>query len=409
MPNYRYEIKQSTGQMQAGVVTAATATAAATMLKGQGGYVISLTEDGQAKQSTLQSILNFKVERGPRDKDILNFTNQLAVMIKAGISIRAALEGIAEQTENEKFREILHTIRRDIEGGKSFSESLSKYPKVFNPLYINMVRASELSGSFGSMLDRIAGYMSQQIETRSQVKGAMIYPMIIAFMAVSSTIFLLTFVLPKFVGIFEGKEDMLPAPTKFILFLSETIRTYWYILILGNGGAIWGFLYFTNTENGRQWWDALKLKIPVIKKLCRCLYISRSLHTMGELVNAGVPMLDTISITGKISGNTVYKKMWKRVFLAVKEGKKISFTLTNSKELPSSVVQMISSGEESGKLADVLQDVSGYYQKELKAVIRAVTAMIEPIMIVLMGFVVGFIAMAIMLPVFKLSTLAKGG
>jgi len=299
-------------------------------------------------------------------------------------------------------------IRHDVEGGKCFSEALARYPKVFSPLYINMVRASELSGAFGSMLERIAEYLAQQIETRSQVRGAMIYPIIIAVMAVSTTIFLLTYVLPKFVVIFQGKEAILPAPTKIILYLSYIFRTYWYLIVGFFAGMIWLFLWMINTDWGRWWWDRTKLTLPIFKKLCRCLYISRSLQTMGELVNAGVPMLDTIGITGRISGNIVYKKMWHQVFLAVKQGKKISDPLSRSRMLPKSVVQMISSGEESGKLAEVLRDVSEYYRKELKNVIRAVTALIEPLMIVLMGFVVGFIAMSIILPVFKLSTLVKG-
>ena len=329
-------------------------------------------------------------------------------MIKAGISIRAALEGIAEQTENKKFREILQSIRRDVEGGKPFSEALARYPKVFSSLYINMVRASELSGSFAEMLERIVEYLAQQIETRSQVRGAMVYPIIIAVMAVTTTVFLLTFVLPRFLVVFEGKEDMLPTPTKMILFLSYAMRTFWYLFVLGVGGFVTAFVYVIRTPWGRVNWDRLKLKLPVFKKLCRCLYISRSMHTMGELVNAGVPMLDSLNITANIAGNTLYKEMWRNVGSAVEQGRKISDYLKVSSLLPKSVVQMIGSGEESGKLAEVLRDICEHYQKELKAVIRAVTAMIEPIMIVLMGVVVGFIAMSIILPIFKMSSLVKG-
>lgn len=407
MANYQYELRQNTGQVAAGVITAQSSAAAAQLLRAKGGYILSLAEMVEKKAGSLGSILSFKVQMGPSAKDVLNFTSQLAVMIKAGISIREALESIADQIENVKFKNILQQIRMDVEAGKSFSEALAKHPKAFNPLYINMVRASELSGAFGTMLDRIADYMSQQIETRSQVRGAMIYPIIIAVMAVSTTTFLLTFVLPKFVTIFEGKEAALPTPTKVILFVSYITRTYWYLILGVVAGTIWMFLWLINTDQGRQWWDRAKLSMPIVKKLCRCLYITRSLHTMGELVNAGVPMLDTLSITANISGNVVFKRMWHQVFVAVKQGKKISYSLAQSRQLPKSVVQMISSGEESGKLAEVLCDVSAFYQKELKSVIRTVTAMIEPLMIVIMGFIVGFIAMSIILPVFKLSSLVK--
>jgi len=408
MPNYRYELRETTGQVSTGIIAANSTSAAAQMLRAQGGYILSLLELGEAGKRGMNNILSFKVQLGPSNKDVLNFTRQLAVMIKAGINIRSALEGIVDQVENDKFKAILQQIRRDVEGGKCFSEALVRFPKVFTPLYINMVKASELSGSFGSMLERIADYLSHQIDTRAQVRGAMIYPIIIAVMAVATTVFMLTYVLPKFVVIFEGKEAALPAPTKIILSLSYVVRTYWYAILGVLAGAVWSFLWLINTEGGRAWWDLTKLRIPIVKKLCRCLYISRSMHTMGELVNAGVPMLDTISITANISGNTVFKQMWHQVFVAVKQGKKISAPLARNRQLPKNVVQMISSGEESGKLAEVLRDISEFYQKELTHVIRAVTALIEPLMIVIMGFVVGFIAMSIILPVFKLSTLVKG-
>jgi type IV pilus assembly protein PilC len=407
MPNYRYELRQASGQMTSGVVAADTLTAATQMLRSQGAYILSLKAVMRPRAGGLQNVLSMNFQLGPSARDVLNFTSQLAVMIKAGISIRSSLDGIVDQVENIKFRNILDHVKRDVEAGKPFSEALNRYPKVFSPLYVNMVRASELSGSFGSMLERIVDYLNQQIETRSQVRGAMVYPIIIATMAISTTVFLLTYVLPRFVVIFEGKEAALPLPTKLVLGASYTMRAYWYAILGGVTALTWLFFWGINTERGRAWWDQVILVLPVFKKLCRCLYISRSMHTMGELVNAGVPMLDTISITANISGNTMYKRMWRQVYVAVKQGKKISAPLAGCPLLPKSVVQMINSGEESGKLADVLRDISDYYQKELKSVIRMVTAMIEPLMIVMMGFIVGFIAMSIILPIFKLSSLVK--
>jgi type IV pilus assembly protein PilC len=302
---------------------------------------------------------------------------------------------------------MLKTMQRDVESGKQFSEALARYPKTFSPLYINMVRASELSGGFSKMLDRIAGYLGQQLETSAMVKGAMIYPGIIGTLAISTTIFLLTFVLPRFMVIFKGKEAALPTPTKLLLAMSQFMTNYWYICLLGLGALIWGFLLMIRTDWGRLWWDKTKLTVPLFKKLFRALYISRSLHTMGQLINAGVPMLDTLSITAEISGNTLYKRMWRAVYQAVKQGKKISAPLNKSPLLPRSVVQMISAGEESGKLGEVLDEVSEFYSRELKLVIKSVTAMIEPLMIVIMGSIVGFIAMSIILPIFKLSSLVN--
>jgi type IV pilus assembly protein PilC len=294
-----------------------------------------------------------------------------------------------------------------VEAGQPFSAALAKHPKVFSPLYVNMVRASELSGNFGMMLERISNYLAQQMETRSMVRGAMVYPGIIATMAVTTTIFLLTFVLPKFTTLFKGKEKLLPAPTVFLLTLSDIMRNYWWAILMVLGGLIWSFLYFVRTERGLVAFDRFKLKVPLFKKMFRALYITRGLHTMGELVNAGVPVLETLAITAEVSGNILYKRLWQAVHLAVKQGSKIATPLARQQMLPKHVVQMISAGEESGKLAEVMRDIAEYYAKELKNTIKSVTAMIEPLMIVIMGVIVGFIAMSIILPIFKMSSLAK--
>src|SRR4029079_7220368 len=212
-------------------------------------------------------------------KDVQNFTSQLSVMIRAGISIRAAIEGISEQVENAKFKEMLVQMKRDVESGKHFSDALLRYPKIFSPLYINMVKASELSGGFSKMLDKIAGYLSQQIETSSMVKGAMIYPGIIGTMSISTPVFLLTFVLPRFMTIFKGKEAALPAPTKLLLAMSNFMVNYWYVLVAALVAAVWGIVLVLRTAWGRLYFDKLKLTVPLFKKMFRALYISRSMHT----------------------------------------------------------------------------------------------------------------------------------
>jgi type IV pilus assembly protein PilC len=224
-------------------------------------------------------------------------------------------------------------------------------------------------------------------------------------MAVGVTVFLLTFVLPRFAGVFEGKEEALPTPTKFLMGVSDFMIVYWWMLLMVVVGLIAGFMLFVKTELGGFWWDRAKLSMPVAKRMFRALYISRSLHTMGELLNAGVPMLDTLAITGDISGNRLFKRMWRGVHSSVRQGKKIQTHLGRSKLLPKSVVQMIAAGEDSGKLGEVLEEVSDYYHRLLREAIKAVTSMIEPLMIVIMGSVVGFIAMAIILPIFKMSSL----
>ncbi|MCC6580096.1 MAG: type II secretion system F family protein [Phycisphaeraceae bacterium] len=407
MPHYRYQAQLASGQVTTGVLSAASATAAAESLRAQGGQILRLSPTSVSTTSLAERLRAINQGGGPSARDVLNFTTQLAVMVRAGIPLRAAIEGIADQMDHIRFRRILTNIREDIEGGKQFSEALARHPKQFSVLYVNMVRASEMSGSFSRMLDRIAAYQAQQLETRSMVIGAMIYPGVIASLAVSVTIFLLTFVLPKFADVFKGKEAAMPWPTKFLMGLSAFMVDWWWAVVLGLIASGVLFALFVRSEPGRWWWDRTKLRIPLFRRMFRALYISRSLHTMGELVNAGVPMLDSLAITGDISGNRMFERLWLTVQASVKQGKKIAHPLGRSSLLPRTVVQMIAAGEESGKLGEVLDEVSAFYSNQLRQTIKTVTSLIEPIMIILMGSIVGFIAMSIILPIFKMSTLVK--
>lgn len=368
----------------------------------------SQASPGDEADSAARKRRGFRLEFGPSRKEILNFTSQLAVMVRAGISLQDTLEAIASQCEKQKFRSVIRDLRNRIEEGSSFSQALAEHPQIFSNLYINMIGAAEVSGSLSDMLQKLAEYLDQEAETRSQVKSAMVYPIIIATMAVSVTIFLLCFVLPRFTAIFAGKENLLPLPTIILMGTSAFVRHWWFVIIPAIGAVLWGFHYFINTPPGRFWWDKVKLKLPLIRTLCRSLYITRGLHTMGVLTRGGVPILNTLSITAHISGNVHYKDMWLGVHEEVRQGKKIATSLARYSLMPNNVVQMIRAGEDSGNMADVLRDISSFYARELKAVIKAVTSMIEPIMIVMMGVLVGFIAMSIILPIFKMSSLVTG-
>lgn len=409
MATYRFQVRSDDGSVRGGLLTAESAATAAAILRNQGSHVMSVSavgDRGAAGQSILAKLAEMNQSK-PTQKHVLDFTTQLAVMMRAGINLRSALEGIADQTTHAGFRKVLQSIRTDVESGKQFSEAIAKHAKLFGPLYYNMVRASEMSGSFADMLDRIAGYIGQQMETRKMVVGASIYPGVIGAMAVTVTVFLLTFVLPKFYAIFEGKEEVLPWATTFLMHLSKFVIKQWPFLLAGVVALAGLGLVALKTPVGRFWMDTFKLRFPVLRSMFRALYISRSLQTMGQLINAGVPMLDTLAITGQVSGNKLFEGMWSRVHSSVRQGKKIALPLIKDNLLPKSVVQMISAGEESGKLGEVLDQISGYYQKQLKDAIKAVTGLIEPVMILLMGTVVGFIAMAIILPIFKMSQIVK--
>ncbi len=408
MPSYRFQVRSQDGQVRTGTMQADTAGAAAAILRNQGVHVVSVDslKAGGGEGGILDSIKKLNSGK-PNQKHVLDFTTQLAVMIRAGINLRSALDGIADQTTHAGFKKVILEIKQDVESGQQFSQALTKHPKLFGELYINMMRASEMTGGFSQMLERIAGYIRQQIETRMMVVGASIYPAIIGILAVSVTIFLLTFVLPKFYTIFEGKEDVLPWATTFLMTLSKGMVAYWPFILGGVVAFAGGIFAITRTELGSFWVDKLKLSLPVLSAMFRSLYISRSLQTMGQLVNAGVPMLDTLTITGDVSGNKLFEGLWRKVHGSVKQGKKIAAPLQGNGLLPRAVVQMIGAGEESGKLGEVLDEVSDYYARQLKDQIKAVTGMIEPIMIIVMGSVVGFIAMAIILPIFKMSQIVS--
>ena len=406
MPSFKYEIQDSAGRISSGAIEARTMTEAAGLVRDRGALLdIVPMETGFA--GVMQKLQSVSFEAGPGLKDVLNFTNQLTVMIKAGISIREAIGGISQQIEKPKFKRTLQMIKADVEAGRPFSEALAQHPQVFSSLYVNMVRASELSGNLGGMLERVCQYLAQRLETRSMVRGAMIYPIIIAVMAVSTTIFLLTFVLPRFTMLFAGKESLLPRPTVLLMAMSVFMRTYWYVVLAAVAALVAALLAVIRTPTGKEYWDRIKLRLPLFRKMLRSLYVSRGMYTMGELVNAGVPMLETIEITAEVSGNIVFKQMWESVHASVKQGEKIATPLAQQRLLPANVVQMISSGEESGKLAEVMRYIAEFYSQELKNSIKGLTAMIEPIMIVIMGFIVGFIAMSIILPIFKMSSLVK--
>ena len=409
MPTYRYELQQESGDMLIGQIAAQTAAGAAQAIATRGGRIVRLVPLKNVETSILKkfwAIMN--TGNGPSKRDILDFTTQLAVMVRAGISLRVAIDGISKHVENDKLKVILTSIREDLEAGCTFSDAIAKYPKLFSPLYVNMVRASELSGSFGHMLDRIAKIITRQIETKKLIIGASIYPCVIGGLATVVTIFLLTFVLPRFAMVFEGKEEILPWTTKFLMDLSAWMVVYWWTVPIAIACIVACFVLVAKTERGLCFLDKLKLKFPIVRKMLRALYITRSLQTLGELVNAGVPMVNALEVTGNISGNRNYLALWSNVSDGVKEGRRINEVLDETKLLPLPVVQMIAAGEESGKLGDVLEEISEYYDRVLRDAVKTFTSLLEPAMIVCMGAVVGFIAMAIILPIFKMSAVVSG-
>ncbi len=265
MPSYRYQVRTTAGELQVGVLAADNVASAAAVLRNQGYRVLSVNPVAAATSGggLLEKLSELNSGK-PKQRHVLDFTTQLAVMVRAGINLRSALDGIADQTDHPRFKKIILGVKTDVEAGKQFSEALARHPKLFGPLYINMVRASEMSGSFAKMLDRIAGYIAQEMETRKMVVGASIYPGVIGTMAVAVTIFLLTFVLPKFAMVFKGKEDVLPWATKFLMSLSDFMVANWYFVVGGLVAFVGGLFALNKTEVGGFFFDRLRLAIPVV-------------------------------------------------------------------------------------------------------------------------------------------------
>jgi type IV pilus assembly protein PilC len=301
---------------------------------------------------------------------------------------------------------VLADLKASVESGEDFSKALARYPKYFDKTFVSLVKASEATGLLGEMLESIANYLGKEAESRSKVRAALAYPAVMMFVAVAVTVFLLTYVLPKFTPLFNSRGMKLPKPTLVMMTLSNCLIDYWYLWIIAAAAGVIGFLYARRTEPGRKALDWCKIRVPIIGPMCRKVTISRSIRTLGTMIASGVPMLEAIQLSSEVAGNYYYERLWREVLDEVASGNQICTALGHSELFPKVLVQMISSGEETGKLDSVLMKVSGYYDREVETSLKTVTSLIEPIMITVMGVVVGGIGMALMMPIFSLSKAA---
>ena len=281
-------------------------------------------------------------------------------MVDTGITLSAALAGIQSQEANPSLKRVLRDLQAAVEGGEDFSVALAKYPKLFDKTYLALVRASEATGTLGPMLDRIALYLRKELETRSKVRSAMAYPGIMLVVAVAVTIFLLTYVLPQFMPLFNRRGIELPATTRVMMVISDLMIHYWPFWIAGSVAAVVGLVLFRRTPRGKQTWDWLKIQTPLFGTMVRKVAISRSLRTLGAMIGSGVPVLDAIRLCADVANNYFYEQLWLRVQEQVATGKRICEALAGSPLFPPMLVQMISTGEETGKLDKVLDRVSGF-------------------------------------------------
>ncbi len=389
---YQYRVRDPLGNTHDGTIEAASPEDATQQLRRDGFQVLELEEaEG--------SLFPKRVSKN----DIIYITNQLAVMVDTGITLSTALGGIVDQEPNPTLRKVMTDLRDSVEGGEDFSSVLAKYPNLFDKTYVSLVKASEATGTLGPMLERIADYLRKEVEIRGKVRAAMAYPAVMMVLAFGVTIFLLTYILPKFTPLFKSKGADLPGPTLMMMSLSDALLGYWYFWLAGVIVLVVGFFYGKRTEPGRKILDWVKINLPIIGPMSRKVTISRSIRTLGTMLQSGVPIIDSIKLAGEVSGNFYYERLWDHVLDEVTGGKRICEVLTGNPLFPRVLVQMIASGEETGKLDKVLEKVSTYYDREVETSIKATTSMIEPIMISIMGLVVGTIGLALLLPIFSLS------
>ncbi len=397
---FAYQARDASGRIRDGELVANTADEATAQLRADGLYLMSLVAREAKSKVTGPSLFQKRVHR----QDIIYFTNQLAVMIDAGVPMADALNGLARQCENPTFKSALSEISRQVEGGEDLSAALNRYPKYFDRTYVNLVKASEASGTLGTMLDRISVQSRSELETRQQVRGALLYPAGMLVMCIGVCIFLLAYVFPKLMPMFASKQMDVPTPTKIMIFTSGILTDHWYWVVAAVLAVIGFLLYARQQSWGRIAFDWFWLNVPVLGPMMRKVAISRSMRTLATTINAGVPMLDALELSAGVANNVHYENCWLEVSRQVTSGKQVCEALEGNKLFPSTLVQMISSGEATGKLGQVLNKVSDYFDREVANAVKTATSMIEPVMVGVMGGVIGTIALAMLLPIFKLST-----
>jgi len=324
-------------------------------------------------------------------------------MVDTGITLSAALDSIAEEEDNPKLKDLLLDLKGQVEAGEDLSSALARHPKHFDRTYVSLIRSSEQTGGLGEMLTRIAAYMRKGVETRGKIRASLAYPVIMLILAVGVTIFLLTFVFPKFAPLFERQGTSLPTITKVMHAVSTSMTTQWYFWAGAAVALVGGLLYAKRTEPGRRTLDWIRIHAPLIGGMSRKIIISRSVRTLGTMLRSGVSMLDALKLTADVAGNYYYERLWNEVLDRVTTGDQICDALRGKPLFPKMLVQMISSGEETGKLDEVLEKLSDFYDSEVDNSLKSVTSMIEPILITGMGIVIGTIGMALLLPIFSLS------
>jgi type IV pilus assembly protein PilC len=398
MATYAFKALDLAGSPTKGEIEASDKQTVAAQLRGKGLIVVDIEEKAAAGAGDI--LARFKRVKAD---DLVIASRQLATMVQSGMSLLRALYVIEEQTESDKLREVWIEVRKDVEAGLALSDALRKHPDVFNELYVAMVQAGETGGILDQTLVRVATQLEKDAALRRQIKAAMVYPSLIGGFALVVLIALVAFLVPVFEKIFDDFGGELPAITKFTVWLSHMITGRWYLMIAIVAGVVWLFRYWKKSDTGKVQWDKIKLKFPMkIGGIVQKVALARFSRTFSGLIAAGVPMLEAIDITGRTSGNKVIEMAMDDVRDSVKRGGSLTAPMAAVPEaFPVMVTQMIGVGEETGALETMLTKVADFYEEQVEAAVKALTSILEPVMIVIVGSIVGFIVIAMYLPMFK--------
>jgi type IV pilus assembly protein PilC len=396
MPSFSYTARETaTGREIRNTLEAATEQAAIAALLNRNLLVVAIQEKVGKKGRTSGGKVALQ--------DLVIFTRQLATMIDAGLAMVQCLQALADQTQNKVMRDVIKDVCSRVESGDSFSEALGKHPKVFNRLYVAMVSAGEKGGLLAEILARLATYLESTARLRKKVKSALMYPTIVTVVAIGITTFLLVKVIPVFGEIYDGFGSKLPGPTQFLINLSQFVRTYFLLIALAVGGIVYGWLYYIKTPAGRAFWDARRIKLPIFGSIAHKICLARFSRTLASLIRSGVPILEVLQIVSQTVGNVVMEKAIKQASADIERGEGISVSLGKHPVFPNMLIRMCTAGEQTGKIDAMLERISDFLDDEIETTLSGLTSLIEPILIVFLGVVVGGMVICMFLPIFKLS------
>jgi general secretion pathway protein F len=408
MPVYAYKGYNAAGRTVTGTRDADSERAIKQALRRDGVFVTELRETGPTKKKAQQRSfeIRFLSER-VSTQELAMATRQLATLVGAGIPLVESLTALVDQVDTEYFKSVWSDVKQRVNEGSGFGDALSAYPKIFSGLYVNMVRAGEHSGALDIVLTRLADFTEGQAELKAKLFSMMFYPALMLVMALVVTSGLFIFVIPKITEIFESqKKETLPIPTEILIGVSTFMSNWWFIVLPAVVLSIWGFFRYINTESGRKWWDRVVLRAPLFGPLVRMVAITRFSRTMSTLLGSGVPVLTAFDIVRAVVQNSVLSKVIESAREAVKEGESLAAPLKRSGEFPPIVAHMIAVGEKSGQLEEMLNNVARSYEVQVDARLRAMTSVLEPLMIIALGIIVAFIVLSIILPMLEISSFA---